>query len=39
MHLVALRQEQFAQVGAILPGDAGNECFFSHGSISMAKNF
>ncbi len=28
VHLVALLQEKFRQVGAVLAGDTGDECFF-----------
>src|ERR1019366_10161256 len=30
VHLVTLRQEQFRQVGTILPGDAGDQSLFRH---------
>jgi hypothetical protein len=32
VHLVAPGQEELGQVGAVLAGDAGYECFFGHGS-------
>ena len=32
MHLIAFGEEQFSEVGAVLAGDAGDECDFSFGS-------
>jgi hypothetical protein len=28
VHLVTLRQQQLGEVGTVLTGDAGDECFF-----------
>jgi hypothetical protein len=36
MHLIALRQEQFCQIRAILPGDAGNQSFLGHSRLPAA---
>ncbi len=30
VHLIALLQQEFAQIGAVLAGDAGNQCAFCH---------
>jgi hypothetical protein len=30
VHLVALLQQEFRQIGAVLPGDAGDECLARH---------
>ena len=31
VHLIAFFQQKFSQVGAVLTGDSGNECFFHSG--------
>ena len=36
VHLVALFQQEFGQIGAVLAGDAGDECYFHIGSINLA---
>jgi hypothetical protein len=33
MHLVALGEQQLRQVGTVLAGDAGDECFFHGGPL------
>ena len=33
MHLIALGQQQFGQVAAVLAGDAGDECDAGHGNL------
>ena len=33
VHLIALLEQQFAQVGAVLPRNPGNECYFFFHSL------
>ena len=37
VHLIALLQQELGQVGAVLAGDAGDECDFASWLIGMLK--
>ena len=37
VHLIAFSEQEFRQIGTILPRDAGNECFF-HCHVSLSED-
>jgi len=38
MNLVAFREEKLRQIGSILPGDAGDQCFLCHRCVLSCFN-